>query len=149
LGCDVSKSIDLKDKELGAIGRGRRAFLRFLPHIPAALVAAVIYEEFIPRHKPFISLIWDPDADQKLLESLFGVVGPSGTGALIAAADHPFKKPSQGDDWYPTEVRNCASYKTRFHDKCVLRPVSGDPDLMPNDGLVLFGSQVSNYKTRK
>jgi hypothetical protein len=108
-------------------------------------VGAAVFEVF----KPFLPVAFDPDADQKLLTKLFGVVGRGGTGALVAAADHPFAKPPMGAEWYPTEARNCASYRTRFCGRYSLRQVRKDPEIMRADGLVLFGSQVSNYKTRE
>jgi hypothetical protein len=145
-GCGLSPQqyVDLKDVELRKDGKSKRVFLRFLRDAGVAFIFAVVAEKF----KPLQILGYDPDADHALLARLFGV-GQGNSGALVPAANHPFRDPPGGALWYPTEGQNCTSYKGRFIPDYVLRETTKEPQIMPNDGIVLFGSQVSNLRTRE
>jgi hypothetical protein len=140
-----SEIVDAADRELTKQGRSRRSVLRFLLTAAGTGVAFVAGVEGTLQFLKRIG-VYDPDADQRLLQRLFGV-GIGQTGALIPAANHPFKPPDRAP-WYPIEGDCCAAYRQRFLNDLRLTTVNGYPRIKPDDNIVVFGSQVSNLMTR-
>jgi hypothetical protein len=103
------------------------------------------------------SFVESGNKTREAAELLSELTYSDGPYALRAAAEHPYKSPAAvmgladftGRSWYPLEVACCAAYAKRFQPpEGVSLQHSGLLQLMPDENVILFGSQVSNVVTR-
>jgi hypothetical protein len=66
----------------------------------------------------------------------------------VPAADHPWKPPPEGMNWYPNELACSNAFQSRFVTDPLRQMVTSCPQCRPNDTLYAFGSQVSNLVSR-
>lgn len=132
-----------RDAEAVRAGWGRRAFLRMLG-LGTATIALIAN---IGGTRSLLKEFFDADADEQLLREIFGV-GTSISAALVPAANHPWKRPPEGMNWYPIEEACCDAFRSRFLRNARLRTVTGFPQIRRDNTLYLFGSQVSNIIAR-
>lgn len=138
---DITKTTDSIAKSKGM---NRRAFIH-AAYSSALLTISILSD--IGGSKSFLKELFDLDADERLLQQVYGI-GIGGSAALIPAANHPWKPPPDGMSWYPTEESCCEAFRKRFLKNFKLRTVKDYPQIKSDDSLYLFGSQVANLLTR-
>jgi len=141
---DPVDSRDTLNREILSKGLHRRVVLRIAKQFGRTLA-------FTPAlHSAYEAIrgCWhfDRDSDENLLFNLFGP-GRTQSVALIPAAHHKWKAPPKGMYWYPLDGACADAYRQRFSPEAVLRTVPGFPHVAPQDGIALFGSQMSNLYT--
>jgi len=138
--------VDRQDITLRKKGWTRRALIRrSVKAVCLIFAGAGTYASI----KSCLDRIWEKDneADFLLLKRLFGG-GASPSESLSPARNHPFRPLKANEPAYPIEAECCAAYIDAFYKQYSIRKVNGFPQIRPDDSVVIFGSQVSNFSTR-
>lgn len=150
----IANKVSLGVQKIAKAGMHRRAFLRKTSAAAIALVgvSAGVADLVMTWHEQNKRQQENLLADElSKLSALLGA-GTTKSVSLVAAANHPYKEPPPGWDYYPTEAECVVKYKARFWPTVSLNIVLDHPDdyseIRHEDTLVLFGSQVANLKTR-
>ena len=115
-------------------------------YVSGAAIEAVVASDFIDDLKKRCEEV--SATEQELLAQLFLVGGGADYTAVLPSDDHPGKPLRLWQPFYELEMDATQTYVSRFFGNTQFCPVSGFPELRPDDDVVVIGSQVSNLAAR-
>ena len=115
-------------------------------YVSGAAIEAVVASDFIDDLKKRCQEV--SATEQELLTRLFLVGGVANYTAVLPSDDHPGKPLRLWQPFYELEMDAAQTYICRFFGNTQFCPMSGFPELRPDDDVVVIGSQVSNLAAR-